>query len=40
MDGPLPDASEVINIIQRDNPKFMAAIDLSAMFFAIPIQES
>lgn len=39
MDGTLPDASKVINVIQRDNPKFMAAIGLSDMFFAIPIQE-
>lgn len=36
----LPDASKVINVIQRDNPKFMAAIDLSDMVFPIPIQEA
>lgn len=40
MDGTLPDVSKVINITQRDNPKFMAEIDLSDMFLAIPIQES
>lgn len=39
IDGCLPESQEVINIIQRDNPRFMAAIDLSDMFFAISIAE-
>lgn len=36
-DGCLPDAQEVINVIQKADPKRMAATDLSDMFSAIPI---
>lgn len=39
MPGTLPDPEEVINKITQRNSKFYVTVDMSYMFFAIPITE-